>query len=53
MKDALSSRHERGTANTFWTLMKNRASDLWVPVANALLLSHGYISVDQKKGWAR
>ena len=32
--------HEHGTEKKFWVPMKNRTSDLWIPLSDALPLSH-------------
>ena len=35
-----SSCHEHGTEKQFWVPMRNRTSDLWIPLSDALPLSH-------------
>ena len=35
-----SSCHEHGTEKKFWVPMRNRTSDLWIPLSDALPLSH-------------
>ena len=35
-----SSCHEHGTEKKFWVPMKNWTSDLWIPLSDALPLSH-------------
>ena len=32
--------HEHGTEKQFWVFMKNWTSDLWIPLSDALSLSH-------------
>ena len=32
--------HEHGTEKKFWVPMRNRTSDLWIPLSDALSLSH-------------